>query len=147
MRHAPSHTWRALRGQSSCIKVLSRKEEKKKHWHQPVQQSQHAERLTVTGRISCLANSIIFIFCCIVDFHPGVLSVFLSWAVSLSARVHPCLRTCTAGQRTKEGGEIGGCHISPIFQQAKKGSRIKERFIKAITHTGTAGADRSASYP
>lgn len=65
-------TERAGREESSHIKVLSRK---KKGWPQPVQQSRHAERLTVTRRISRLANSIIFIFCRIVDSHPGVLSV------------------------------------------------------------------------
>lgn len=85
----------------------------------------------MTGRISCLANSIIFIFYCIVDSHPGVLSVFLSRAVSLSARVHPCLRTCTAGQRIKEGGPDRGLpHLSDILT-GKKGKRNKETFHKS----------------
>lgn len=86
----------------------------------------------MTGRISCLANSIIFIFCCIVDFHPGVLSVFLSRAVSLSARVHPCLHTRTAGQRMRGGGGgvRGLLHLHDILA-GKKGKPNKGAFHKS----------------
>lgn len=52
---------------------------------------------------------------CTVSYSAG----FLSGAGSLYARVRRCLRTC--GRRNEGGGgEIGGCHISPIFYQAKK---------------------------
>lgn len=83
----------------------------------------------MTGRISCLANSIIFIFCRIVDSHSGVLSVFLSRVVGLSARVHPCLRTCTAGQRMEKEGRAATS--LRYFSRQKKGKRNKGTFHKS----------------
>lgn len=60
--------------------------------------------------------------------------------------MHVSVAVCVpADEETRGGGRDRGLpHLSDILP-GKKGSRRKKRFIKAITQTGTAGADRVAS--